>query len=299
MTRHDSGCILNIMKNFVTSLLLLCAMLSHAGEVFFVPGWRTGNSSRVGCVRIINDIWPGMPVTVKSWDSLVTLEEAKQNAATYTGTLLKEILDMPAERRRELILAGHSLGAVIVLEILDELAGRKMQIKEAALLGAPVPNNDPVIFRALDAVQKYCYNVAFTGDGVLRLLCPLSGTAEPLGVNGWKFSHPRFVESVVTLPFSLYNHFAYRYLEELDRLTDTHEAKQIRIPGGCEPYFYDENGIFWRKQEEFASWQLQSHIINGKFRIVDPQNQVRLEGTESTARSGFEHLKNHLSAGKK
>ena len=299
MTKHDSDCILNIMKIFVTSLLLFCSALSHADEVFFVPGWRTGNSSRAGCVRIINDIWPKVPVTVKSWDSLVSLEEAKQNAATYTGTLLKEILNMPAERRRELILTGHSLGAVIVLEILSELAERKMQIKEAALLGAPVPNNDPAIFRALDAVQKHCYNVAFSGDGVLRLLCPLSGTDEPLGVAGWKFSHPRFIESVVNRPFSLYNHFAYRYLEELDRLTDAHEAKQICIPGGCEPYFYDENALFWRKQEEFAAWQLQRHVINGKFRIVDPQNLVRLAGEESTARSGFEFLKNHLSTGKK
>lgn len=287
------------MKRSVILFILFFVSVCSAGEVFFVPGWRTGNSSRAGCVRIIHDIWPGMPVTVKSWDSLVSLEEAKQNAATYTGALLKEILAMPAERRRELILTGHSLGAVIVLDILNELAERKMQIKAAALLGAPVPNNDPVIFRALDVVQKYCYNVAFTGDGVLRLLCPLSGTGEPLGVRGWQFSHPRFVESVVTQPFSLYNHFAYRYLEELDRLVDTHEAKLIHIPGGCEPYFYDENGFFWRKQEEFASWQLQYHIINGKFRIVDPQNQVRLDGTESTARNGFEYLKNHLSAEKK
>ena len=131
------------------------------------------------------------------------------------------------------------------------------------------------------------------------MLCPLSGTDEPLGVAGWKFSHPRFIESVVNRPFSLYNHFAYRYLEELDRLTDAHEAKQICIPGGCEPYFYDENALFWRKQEEFAAWQLQRHVINGKFRIVDPQNLVRLAGEESTARSGFEFLKNHLSTGKK
>ena len=287
------------MKNFVTSLLLLCAMLSHAGEVFFVPGWRTGNSARAGCVRIMRDIWPGVPITVKSWKSMVTLEEAKQNAAAYTGVLLKEILDMPESRRRELILAGHSLGAVIVLEILDELAERRMQIREAALLGTPVANDDPRIFRALSATRNCCYNVAFSGDGVLKLLCPLSGTGKPLGVSGWKFSHPHLIESKVSQPFSLYNHFAYRYLEELDRLSDSHAAGEIHLPGGCEPFFYDESGIFWRKQDELSSWQIQRHVINGKFRLVDNLNRVRLEGSEADVKSGFEYIRNYLSAGKK
>ena len=287
------------MKRTVISFILFFVSVCSAGEVFFVPGWRTGNSSRAGCVRIINDIWPGMPVAVKSWDSMVTLEEAKQNAAAYTGVLLKEILDMPESRRRELILAGHSLGAVIVLEILDELAERKMQIKEAALLGTPVANDDPRIFRVLNAVRNCCYNVAFSGDGVLKLLCPLSGTDEPLGVAGWKFSHPRLIESKLSQPFSLYNHFAYRYLEELDRLVDSRTAGEIHIPGGCEPFFYDESGIFWRKKEEFRFWQIQTHVINGKFRLVDNLNRVRLEGSEADVKSKFEYIRNYLSAGKK
>ena len=86
-------------------------------EVFFVPGWRTGDSSRAGCVRIMRDIWPGYDISVKSWNSNVALTDAIKNAEHCADLLKKEISAMPEARRKNLILAGHSLGGAVVLDV--------------------------------------------------------------------------------------------------------------------------------------------------------------------------------------
>lgn len=288
------------MKNCFLLLALLTFFLSSAGEVFFVPGWRTGDSNRAGCVRIMRDIWPGMEITVKSWKSLVGLSEARKNAAQYSKVLLNEILQMPESRRKELVLAGHSLGAAIVLEVLNELEKRDISIGSAALLGAPVANDDPGILRGLNAVRGYCYNVAFTGDGILRTLYPLTESGSPLGTSGWKYFHPRMVESIVEQSFSFYHHYAYLYLEELDRLIDAQSA--AATPGvinGSHPVLYDETGMFWKTEQQHQSWQLQKHLFNDEYRLLDPGHRVRCTGTAEAVSAAFEQVKSHSSGGVK
>ena len=119
---------------------------------------------------------------------------------------------MPETRRKQLILVGHSLGAAIVLDILDYLAEHDMKISEAALLGAPVPDDALSVFRAFSAVEKRLSNVAFSGDAILKLFYPWH-LGKPLGIAGWRYAHPRFAQTVVKPEFSFTNHYAYIYLE--------------------------------------------------------------------------------------
>ena len=285
-----------IMKKFCILLFFAFTVSLPALEVFFVPGWRTGDSNRAGCVRIMRDIWPGSSITVKSWDSLVSLNTARQNAAEFVPELLAEILRMPEKKRSHLVLAGHSLGAAIVLEVLCELEKRGVAIHSAALLGAPVANDDPRIFRALNAVRNYCYNVAFSGDGILRTLYPLSESGIPLGTAGWKYFHPRMIESRLEQSFSFYHHFAYRYLEELDRLIDA-QCEDDLLKNGHHPFLYDETGIFWKVERDFRSWQLQKHLFNNEYRLIDPRKRIRFSGDRKSAETAWESVITHLSAG--
>ena len=285
-----------IMKKFCILLSFALTASLPALEVFFVPGWRTGDSNRAGCVRIMHDIWPGSTITVKSWDSLVSLNKARQNATGFVPELLAEVLRMPEKQRSQLVLAGHSLGAAIVLELLCELEKRGIVIHSAALLGAPVAHDDPRIFRALNAVHTYCYNVAFAGDGILRTLYPLSESGVPLGTAGWKYFHPRMIESRLVQSFSFYHHFAYRYLEELDRLIDDRGGDDF-LKNGRPPFFYDETGMFWQVERDFHSWQLQKHIFNGVYRLTDPRKRVRVSGERKSAETAFESVITHFSAG--
>lgn len=204
-------------------VLLICAMMFNLGakEVFFVPGWRTGNSSRAGCVRIMRDIYPGYDITVKSWNSRVALTDAVKNAEFCAEQLKKEITSMPEARRKQLILVGHSLGSAVVLDVLDCLAHHKMKISGAALLGTPVAADDPRLARGIEAVEKMCYNVAFSGDTLLQFLYSFTSPGKPMGVGGSNFKHPRFVEHIERNEPDLTNHFAYKYLEVLDRVVDS------------------------------------------------------------------------------
>lgn len=202
-------------------LIIYCFafLLSLSGnEVFFVPGWRTGNSSRAGCVRIMRDVWPGYDISVKSWESKTALADAVDNAAVKAEELKKELAAMPEARRKNLVLAGHSLGAAVVLDVLVFLAENNMKIAEAALLGAPVAADDPKLLKAMDAVQGKCFNVAFTGDTLLKFLYSFKASGLPLGVGGSRIKHPRFIDHMVKNAPDLTNHFAYKYLEELDRI---------------------------------------------------------------------------------
>ena len=190
-------------------------------EVFFVPGWRTGDSSRAGCVRIMRDIWPGYDISVKSWNSNVALTDAIKNAEYCAASLKKEISSMPESRRKNLILAGHSLGGAVVLDVLDYLAQNKMKISGAALLGTPAAADDPRLPKIMAALDGRCYNVAFAGDTLLQFLYSFNAQGKPLGVGGSSFKHPRFVEHVEKNEPDLTNHFAYKYLEVLDRVVDS------------------------------------------------------------------------------
>ncbi len=204
-------------------VLLICVMMFHLGakEVFFVPGWRTGNSSRAGCVRIMRDIYPGYDITIKSWNSRVALTDAVKNAEFCAKQLKKEITSMPEARRKQLILVGHSLGSAVVLDVLDCLAHHKMKISGAALLGTPVAADDPRLARGIEAVEKRCYNVAFSGDTLLQFLYSFTSSGKPMGIGGSNFKHPRFVEHIEKNEPALTNHFAYKYLEVLDRVVDS------------------------------------------------------------------------------
>ena len=98
----------------IVCLATACGDVS--GEVWFVPGWRTGFSSRDGCVRILKDIYPGQNIRVCSWDSLQPWQTAVRNSREFTGKLNQEIMRLDHSRRRDIILVGHSIGGEIVLE---------------------------------------------------------------------------------------------------------------------------------------------------------------------------------------
>ena len=285
------------MKKTVFIVAFLALVTLSGKEVFFIPGWRTGSSARAGCVRIMHDIWPGVPITVKSWNSLVSYEEARKNAAEFSKELLNEIRSMPVSRRKELILVGHSIGASIALEVISQLAKGNMQIYEAALLGAAVPDDDPRMWSVFKVVRTRCYGVVFPGDAVLKLLYPLSEPGTPLGLSGWKFHHPRWIEAKVEQKLSFFNHYAYLYLEALDRLVDSMPSPQeIKIANAAVPYYFDENGIYWQQVENFSCWELQKHLFYPEFRILDPEKRVRATGTEADMRSIFTDILRQLSS---
>ena len=287
------------MMKFAAFILSLCFFLPLAADVFLVPGWRTGFHGRDGCVRIMNYIYPGKKIVVKSWDSLQPWHVTKRNAQKQTGKLLMEILAMPENDRRELILVGHSIGAQIVVDILCELSRRNLKIHSVSLLGGALPADDPRVARCLEAVRFYCTIVYNPDDWVLKYLFPLDNSLrEPLGLHGWSGSDPRVFESQAPNErFGFCNHFAYLYLEELGRLIsrippERPEIKVIQDKANAERIPADQ--IYWDTVLVHGGWKLQKNCLNGNFRILDDYGIRRAQGSEKSMQESFADVKRQM-----
>lgn len=282
------------MRKILTIIMLLA--FRSSAEVWFVPGWRTGFTSRAGSVEIIQAVYPERKVLACTWDSVQPYPEALRNSRAYAALLLDQIIAMPESRRRELILIGHSIGGDMVLDILSKLAKEGKVIHSAALLGAAVPCDDPRIYAALDAVRFEVCSVFNRHDWVLKYLYPLDDDrVAPLGYAGWTGRHPRFFETGSEAKLTgFFNHYAYLYVETWRELVRT-------LPRRVEVKQSDANFerrpadmIFWQSVETFAGWQLQRHY-SGKCRIVDASGIRRASGTADAMRRAFEDVKAQLT----
>lgn len=247
-------------------------------------------------MRRLHEAYPGKKIVVKAWDSRQPWSITKRNAKTHVETLTGEILAMPESRRSRLILVGHSIGARITLEIMNELAAKKLKIHSAALLGAAVCDNDPLIAGSLEAVHFYVCNICNPDDWVLRLLFPVDKDylfCRALGGHGWFGAHPRLFEARVSSSdqWGFYNHYAYIYLEELGRLLrkipPEIEVKVMQDEDNTERVPADT--LYWESCQSFGNWHLQRHP-SGKFRIIDPAGVRRATGSEEKMRAAFADL---------
>ena len=166
----------------------------------------------------------------------------------------------------------------------------------SALLGGALPDDDVRISRALDALRFFCSIVYNPDDWVLKYLFPLDHKLHsPLGLNGWTGQDYRVFESKARSDrFGFCNHFAYIYLEELDRLVEKlpqelpevsvmqDEADVVRIPA-------DE--IFWQTVRRFGNWQLQKSSYNPeKYRILDGRGFRRATGQRVKMTEAFDDV---------
>ena len=284
----------------VILISVIIFLLPLRAEVFFIPGWRVGFAKREGINRRLLEAFPGKKITVKAWDSRQPWDVTKKNAEEVMEKFFQEISAMPESARRDLILVGHSIGAKIVVEILNKLADEGKKIHSAALLGAAIAENDSRIERALDALRFYCFNIYNPGDWVLLFLFPLDnfGTTS-LGLYGWHGSDHRFFEAAVTHSdrVAFANHYAYIYLDELgimlkniprfaeiDVLQDEYNIP--RIPADM---------LYWHKIREYQGWLLQKNSA-GKYRILDPDGVRRAQGCEKKMKKSFADLAEKLKS---
>ena len=288
-----------IMRVFLIFFAFL--FFTAGAEVFFVPGWRTGFDGRDGCVRILKDAYPGKKITVKSWDSLQSWDVAKKNAGIYTGKLLAEILEMPDERREQLIMVGHSIGARIVVDILSELSRRKLKIHSMALLAAALPDNDPRIGYSLDAIRFYCCNVYNPEDWILKYLFAFDNQMHaPLGLCGWAGKDYRLFERKARSDrFGFANHFAYIYLEELDRMLETlpPEYPKVDVPQDLpNKVRRPADMVYWETVKSFGNWRLQKYIPGNDYRILDDRGNRRAQGSKEKITQAFDEVCRQLEA---
>ena len=144
-------------------------MAIMAATVWFIPGWLRSEKPADGVLECVTNAFPAAQVEFKAWDGdNVVWPLSVDSADKESWRFAFEIAMMPKEERESLTLIGHSLGGRIIARILARLAENGMKIRQAVLMGAAIPSDDPDIVKMGRASELPVLAVCNPDDNVLR-----------------------------------------------------------------------------------------------------------------------------------
>ena len=292
-------------------------MAIMAATVWFIPGWLRTAEPREGIVECVSNAFPEANVAFKSWDGdnvvwPLSVDSADKEAWRFAF----EIATMPPEERANLTLIGHSLGGRITARVLARLAEHGLKIRQAILMGAAIPANDPDLAKMGLATELPVLAVCNPKDNVLRYVYATVGGegAVAFGANGTPTPCTNVVECVTPTNITseveiggiwakkmikdIANHHEKFYLEYARRILGGEEPSgKVMVPQdfpGVEGHVMDSE-IWWTVLDSSRGWKLEKNKVTGHCRIIDPEKLRTAWGRESEMRAAFEKVKNQLA----
>ena len=227
-----------------------------------------------------------------------------------------EIAMMPPEARTNLTLVGHSLGGRIIARILARLEEHGMKVRQAILMGAAIPANDPDLAKIGLATELPVLAVCNPKDHVLRYVYATVGGegAVAFGANGTPTPCTNVVECVTPTNITreasidgiwaksqalkdIANHHEKFYLEYARRILSGEEPSgKVMVPQGfpgVEGHVMDSM-VWWDVLDSSGGWKLEKNKVTGHCRIIDPGRLRKAWGREAEMRAAFEKVKQQL-----
>lgn len=286
-------------------------------KIWYIPGWLRTEAPVESVMAIAARTFPQTTPTFKSWDGdHLVWPLAVANADKEVWRFAFEIAMMPPTQRARLTLIGHSLGGRIVARILARLAEHNLRIRQAVLMGAAIPAEDPDLATAGLASELPVLAVCNPEDVTLRYIYALAGGENDVafGANGSLHPYPNLVEHVVPsslpretdLPAAwakitrlkeLANHHEHFYFEYLRRLfSGEAPAGEIMVPQGLPslPQRVADSEVWWNVLEQNSGWKLEQHLLTGHCRILNPGRVRTAWGSERKMRLAFDKVKRQL-----
>ncbi len=293
-------------------------MAIMAATVWFIPGWLRAEKPAEGVVECVADAFPGTTVKFKAWDGdNLMWPMAVASADKESWRFAFEIAMMPIEERAKLTLVGHSLGGRIVARVLSRLSEHGIKVRQAILMGAAIPSNDPDLAKMGRASELPVLAVCNPDDTVLRYVYSTVGGeyGTAFGANGTTSPCENVVEWVT--PQNLTREIEIKELwaqnQALKRIANHHEKFYIgyvrHIVGGEEPsgrvmvpqgfptfegHVMDAE-IWWNVLEVESGWKLEKNKITGHCRILDPKKTRVAWGREADMRAAFAKVLKQLN----
>ena len=291
-------------------------MAIMAATVWFIPGWLRSEKPADGVLECVSNAFPAAQVEFKAWDGdnilwPLSVDSADKEAWRFAF----EIAMMPPEARTNLTLVGHSLGGRITARVLARLAENGLKVKQAILMGAAIPANDPDLAKMGLASELPVLAVCNPKDHVLRYVYATVGGegAVAFGANGTPTPCANVVECVTPTNITsevdiggiwakkvikdIANHHEKFYLEYARRILGGEEPSgKVMVPQGfpgVEGHVMDSE-IWWTVRDSSGGWKLEKNKVTGHCRIIDPDKLRKAWGRESEMRSAFEKVKNQL-----
>ena len=287
-----------------------------AATVWFIPGWLRTAEPHEGIMECVSNAFPEASVEFKAWDGdNLVWPLSVDSADKESWRFAFEVAMMPPEARTNLTLVGHSLGGRITARVLARLAENGLKVKQAILMGAAIPANDPDLVKMGLATELPVLAVCNPKDHVLRYVYATVGGegAVAFGANGTPTPCANVVECVTPTNITsevdiggiwakkvikdIANHHEKFYLEYARRILGGEEPSgKVMVPQGfpgVEGHVMDSE-IWWTVLDSSGGWKLEKNKVTGHCRIIDPDKLRKAWGRESEMRSAFEKVKQQL-----
>ena len=150
-------------------------------------------------MECVSNAFPEASVEFKAWDGdNLVWPLSVDSADKESWRFAFEVAMMPPEARTNLTLVGHSLGGRITARVLARLAENGLKVKQAILMGAAIPANDPDLVKMGLATELPVLAVCNPKDHVLRYVYATVGGegAVAFGANGTPTPCANVVECV-------------------------------------------------------------------------------------------------------
>ena len=291
-------------------------MAIMAATVWFIPGWLRTAEPHEGILECVSNAFPEPSVEFKAWDGdNLVWPLSVDSADKESWRFAFEVAMMPPEVRTNLTLVGHSLGGRITARVLARLAENGLKVKQAILMGAAIPANDPDLVKMGLATELPVLAVCNPKDHVLRYVYATVGGegAVAFGANGTPTPCENVVECVTPTNITsevdiggiwakkvikdIANHHEKFYLEYARRILGGEEPSgKVMVPQdfpGVEGHVMDSE-IWWTVLDSSGGWKLEKNKVTGHCRIIDPDKLRKAWGRESEMRAAFEKVKNQL-----
>ena len=287
-----------------------------AATVWFIPGWLRTAEPHEGIMECVSNAFPEASVEFKAWDGdNLVWPLSVDSADKESWRFAFEVAMMPPEARTNLTLVGHSLGGRITARVLARLAENELKVKQAILMGAAIPANDPDLVKMGLATELPVLAVCNPKDHVLRYVYATVGGegAVAFGANGTPTPCANVVECVTPTNITsevdiggiwakkvikdIANHHEKFYLEYARRILGGEEPSgKVMVPQGfpgVEGHVMDSE-IWWTVLDSSGGWKLEKNKVTGHCRIIDPDKLRKAWGREAEMRSAFEKVKQQL-----
>ena len=290
---------------------MLAEAMLMAATVWYVPGWLRTHEVQDGVLPALSNAFPKAKLEFKSWDGdHVVWPTSVDSADKEAWRLAFEVATMPAAEREELTIVGHSLGGRITARVLARLAEKGLRVRQAVLLAAAIPYEDPDLAKMGAASRQPVLAVCNPDDSTLRYVYALAGGEKgaAFGANGTLRPIANVVESVTPKDITsrvkldsawaksqmlkdIANHHVAFYLGHMAKvLAGEADAGGVMVPQDLPTIEHKviDGGVWWDVVAETNGWRLERHKLTSHCRILSPDKVCRAWGGEEKMSAAFE-----------
>ena len=296
---------------------MIAEALLMATTVWYVPGWMRTEKPREDVMTAMMNAFPGAKIEFKAWDGdRLVWPHAVESADKESWRFAFEVAMMPKEECENLVIVGHSLGGRITARILARLAEHGLKVRQASLMAAAIPNEDPDLMKMGggsklpvlavcnpdDVTLRYVYTlvggekaVAFGANGTLKPIANVKECVTPKDITEQVEIDALWGKAQVLKDVA--NHCELFYIDYLRRLLGGEEASgEVLVPQDLptvEGKVMDA-GFWWDTLAETNGWKLQRNKVTGHGRIINPRKVRKAWGAVEEMAKAFEKVKGQL-----